>query len=126
MTQLREREQFRITPLPLRTNHALEWVLSILGVAVGVTGGYLYFANPLRTIHVLGWESQVGDVAAGWGYGLQIAGALLLVGCFAFFARKVFNRHGAWNVAVWTGAILATAALLYGLTFAALWIVWAF
>ncbi len=122
MTQLREREQVGLTPPPLRINHAFEWLLSILGIAVGGTGGYLYFADQARTIHILGWESQVGAIAAGWGYGLQIAGSLLLFGCFAIFARKIFNRDGYWNLAVWTGAILAGAALLYALIFAGTWI----
>src|SRR3972149_5846952 len=125
MTQLREREQVGLPPPPLRINPALEWVLSIRGIAVGGIGGYLYFANAGRTIEILGWESQVGAIAAGWGYGLQIAGALLLFGCFAIFARKIFNREGSWNLAVGTGAIFATAALLYALTFAVLWIIWA-
>lgn len=125
MTQLRERELIGLAPPPLHVNHRFEWLLGILGITVGGVGSYLYFGNPLNTIQILGWEPQVGTVAAWWGYALQIAGALLLFGCFSIFARKVLNRDGYWSLAIWTGTFLATAALLYALTFAVLWIRWA-
>lgn len=123
MTQLRHKEQVRLTPPPARISHALDWVLTILGIAAGGLGGYLYFADPTRTVTLFGWESSLGDIAEGWGFGLLIAGGLLLFGAFAIYARKVYRSDTRWSLRAVTGTILATAAVAWALTFALIWII---
>lgn len=123
MTRLREKEQVGLTAPPTRLNHVLDWTLSILGVIAAGFGGYLYFADPGRTLTVFGRESTVGEIAEGWGFGLLIAGGLLLCAAFAVFARKVFDRDGRWTAPVVTGTICAVAGLAVALAFGILWII---
>ncbi len=123
MTQLREHE-VGLRPPPLTTRHTSESLLGILGVVVGGVGGYLHFSDPLNTIQVFGWKSQVGAVAGWWGYGLQVAGALLVFCSFAILARKTFHRSGYGTFAGWIAAVVATVSLLYASVFTVLWMQW--
>lgn len=71
-----------------------EWVLAVLG-AIGAFVGTFILVGPEDQWVGLGGQTswRVGDIAAGWGYGLLVAGVVALAGAAALVARG--RRHPA-------------------------------
>jgi hypothetical protein len=71
-----------------------EWVLGIVGGIAAFLGLFILFGGEDQHLGIGGdltW--RVGDIASGWGYGLLIGGAALLVVTVALVARELRHPH---------------------------------
>ncbi len=97
-----------------------EWVLGIVGAIAAFLGLFILFGGGNQSLGLGGeltW--QVGEISAGWGYGLAIGGGLLLLLTVALVVwerrhPRVHRRQSEFAGLMWhTGIFVVVNAFLW-------------